>query len=269
MKACVPDGFPPHPTTFPCKNHKTCISLKTMAHNSFISFYLICSLPQPSQSFSSYTFPSSLIDLDQAPLSPHLPATSHLLMMEADPASCLMLGSHEFHCKINGLTWYFISKSHEFHCKINGFSWCLMLGSHEFHCKINGLTWYFISKSHELHCKINGFRWCLMPKPHGFHGKTNGLTWYLIPKPHEFHCKTNGCSWFLIPKPHKSHRKSHQLHCKILIFEPPTPNPHPHTHDPYEAHHPLMMMEMNHQTHSCYPWWPSMQWAAMFWCHHS
>ena len=67
-------------------------------------FYLICSLPQPSQSFSPYTFPSSLIDLDQAPLSPHLPATSHLLMMEADPASCLMLGSHEFHCKINGLT---------------------------------------------------------------------------------------------------------------------------------------------------------------------
>ena len=171
-------------------------SLKTMAHNSFISFYLICSSPQPSQSFSSYTFPSSLIDLDQAPLSPHLPATSHLLMMEADPASCLMLGSHEFHCKINGLTWYFISKSHEFHCN------------------------------------INGFRWCLMPKSHGFHGKTNGLTWYLIPKPHEFHCKTNGCSWFLIPKPHKAHRKSHQLHCKILIFEPPTPGPHPHTHDP-------------------------------------
>ena len=198
MKACVPDGFPPHPTAFPRKNHKTSngfscfssctqwFSLKTMAHNSFISFYLICSLPQPSQSFSSYTSPSSLIDLNQAPLSPHLPATSHLLMMEAAPASCLMLGSHEFHCKINGLTWYLISKSHEFHCK------------------------------------INGFRWCLMPKPHGFHGKTNGLTWYLIPKPHEFHCKTNGCSWSPIPKPHKAHRKSHQLHCKILIFEPPT-----------------------------------------------
>ena len=26
-------------------------------------------------------------------------------------------------------------------------------------------------------------------------------------------------------------------------------------------------MEM--KTHSCYPWWPSMQWAAMFWCLHS
>ena len=197
-----------HPMVLSCFSSCTqWFSLKTMAHNSFISFYLICSLPQPSQSFSSYTFPSSLIDLDQAPLSPHLPATSHLLMMEADPASCLMLGSHEFHCKINGLTWYFISKSHEFHCKMNGFSWCLMLGSHEFHCKINGLTWYLISKSHEFHCKTNGFSWFLIPKPHGFHGKPNGLTWYLIPK-------------------------SHEIHCKILFFEPPTSGPHPHTHAP-------------------------------------